>query len=452
MEFIERIKSIFTLIFVLIYLVYTFLSLEIFKDFMTLLIVFLVIINIPNIKGSSKYISFSLFLIGIAIMLIHGANVLQWQEGLNKNAGIIALIVTVPMMSFPLYYDDFQEAIINISGKYLNTSQSFYRVTSILSYSLGILLYLAGITLIFNLLKEANSKYSKILFSTALTRGFMGSSLWSPNFVGMAVVLHYLNLSWLKIAPWGFLLSIITLVFSIKYMDFLYGNNKEVNDLPQSDVHLTRDDKKSVLKLAILTFALIMIIVVSETYTGLSVLVIVPVLAFLIPPVIALLWGKQEIYISSLKDYLLKLPQMKNEFILFTAAGFFGESLNIAGVGNYISGFVHYVDIQEPFFLILIFFAAIILPSLLGIHPVIGVSTLAITLPVTQIPLQEVQYALTLLAAYGISLILSPTSGTVLVTSGLFKENPLHIGFLWNWKYSLVLCALYVGILSFVPN
>lgn len=445
-------KSIAILSFVLLYLINVLVDHNLLNTLMTFIIISLLIINIPLLKGPSKYISLALFSIGIILMFKYQATILEWQVGLIKNAGIITLLVTVPMLGFPLFYEDFQQAIMKISKKHLNTPVSFYSITTILSFCLGILLNIASMSIVSHLLNETKKQYSNNLFSSALTRGIMGCSIWSPSFVGVAVVLHYTELPWIKIAPFGILLALISLILSIKYEQYHFKDYQKIKTLTQSETKISKETSKILKRLMILGISLIFTIVFLELLTGLSVLVVVPLVSLLGPFFIALIWGKLPVFYDSFKNYANnKLPNMKNEIVLFTAAGFFGHSLNIAKIGDYISEVIYYLNIQQSYLLIAILMAIIIVFALIGVHPVITVSTILITLPVSKIPLMPIQFTLTILISYSIATLLSPISGTVLVASGILKENPFNIGLFWNWQYALILIIIYITILSVIP-
>ncbi|MFZ5946200.1 MAG: hypothetical protein ACOYVD_19090 [Bacillota bacterium] len=455
MELINRSKSVLILTFIVLFLINTFAPSLLLNNILAVIVVLVMAVNLPFLKGSSRYISICLLIISLVIMLSIDAGISEWRAGLNKNVGIVSLLVTVPMLSFPLYYDNFQKAIVQISTKYLNTSFNFYSVTSLLSYSLGIFLNVASMNITYHLLEESKERYPISIFSSALTRGFNSCSIWSPNFVGVAVILEYLNLPWIKMAPIGFLLSLTTLLFSIKYeqlIERVKPKSSEKTSYQGWKNSLVTEDRKLLFRLASIGILLILLIIITEILTGLSVLVIVPIIAFLAPFMLALLWGKGHVYKHCFNNYLWgKLPKMENEIVLFLTAGLFGQAVNSTNVGSYAVNFINSLNIQHGSILITILMLIIVLLSLLGIHPVVTTSTIALTLPISQVPLVPIQYTLTLLTAYAVAALLSPISGTVLVAAGIFKENPFNIGIGWNWKYSCSLMVLYIVLLSMIP-
>lgn len=449
---IKKIKSMAIVAFATLYLINVFIANNLLNTLMTLIIIGLLTIDLPLLKGPSRYISWGLFGIGTVLMLKFNASPMDWQTGLIQNAGIVTLLVTVPLLGFPLLYYDFQQAILKISQRYFNTPLSFYKITTLLTYSLGIILNIASISIVYHLLNDTKEQYPDYLFSSALTRGIMASGIWSPSFVGVAIVLHYTGLSWITIAPLGFLLATVSLLLSIKFEQSHYKNDQKIDALAEKGLEISGETEILLKKLIKVGFSLLFAIVLLESLTDLSVLVVVPIVSIFGPFIIALIWGKLPVFFDSLNNFTNnKLPDMKNEICLFTGAGLFGHSLDIAQIGSYVSNIINYLNIQQSFLLIVILLAIIILFSLIGVHPLISASTILITLPVTKLPLMPIQYALTVLIGYSIATILSPISGTVLIASGVLKKNPFKIGLYENGQYSVCLIIVYIIVLALIP-
>jgi hypothetical protein len=193
-------------------------------------------------------------------------------------------------------------------------------------------------------------------------------------------------------------------------------------------------------------------VVLFEVFTGHSAVVAVPVVAVFTPILIALLWKKKAVYYNSLNNYYhITLPNLKSQVVLFTLAGFFGQALNISGAGKLLSNLIYRLDIQQPIILISIFMYMIILLAIVGIHPVISVYTILVAFPVSTLPLMPMQFVLTLTTAYSLGVLLSPISGTVLITAGLTMQNPLKVGVAFNWKYAFIATIFYITVLSIIP-
>lgn len=451
--FLNKSRSILTLTFLVTYLVNIFAQLTELTFLLALLILCLLCINLPFLKGVNKYVSLILFTCGLLLLLKSNADINQWITALNKNTGLICLLATVPLLGIPLNFENFRQALADSAQKHLGIPESFYMITNILSYSIGMLLNLAGITIVYQLLNQASLRYPRSLFITALTRGYGCCVFWSPNFISVAVILHYLGLTWLEVAPWGFLLAGISVLVAYISQKITFSSlvKKEITSTKVITPSQGSEARKLMHKLIALGLFLLILIVVLESVTGESVLVIVPLIAIIFPFIIALLWKKQTIYFQDLKHYYNNsLPQMKNEIVLFAVAGFFGQSLIEAGIGDLLAKILIDLNIKYSLLYIIAFIAVMVFPSLIGIHPVVSGSTIAVTIPVTLLPLTPLQYAMTLLTGWTLAILLSPFSGTNLVTAGIAQETPLKVGIAWNWRYASILSVIYVVVLEMI--
>ncbi|KJS23559.1 MAG: hypothetical protein VR72_00095 [Clostridiaceae bacterium BRH_c20a] len=450
--YLNRLRSILTLLFIFLYFANIFMESSTINTSIALIVIFLLLINLPFLTGVNKYVSLILFLGGLVLLIYFKGDITHWISAFTKNAGLICLLITVPLLAIPLAFEDFQQAISSSTQKYLNDSQSFYLITNILAYSMGMLINVAGISIVYQLLYKSAEQYPRSLFITALTRGYGCCVFWSPNFISVAVILHYLDLPWISIAPWGFVFAGISIFVAYVLQKFssLPNANDNISDL--NFVSMDKENTKILRKLIMLGSFLLFLIVILEYFTGKSVLVIVPLVAVIFPFVVAILWKKQFIYFQALFNYYnTSLPKMKNEIVLFTVAGFFGQALTIAGIGELLPKAISNSGIEHSFLYILLIIAIMVFPSLIGIHPVVSGSTIAVTLPVSMLPLMPIQYAMTLLTGWTLAILLSPFSGTVLVTAAVTNETPFNVGMVWNWRYALILSAVYILILPFIP-
>lgn len=453
MKLLDKARSILILVFIITYLASVFFPWKGLEITLFILLFILIAISIFYLKDSNKYISFSLLIIGVITLVYFDASFDQWVESIIKNAGLVALLATVPMLGFPLFYEEFQAAISDNISKFLNTPFNYYVVIAMLTFSLSVLLNLACIPIIYHLLKNVKDQYATSLFSKAVTRGFIISIIMAPNSVSVAVVLSYLEIPWIKIVPAALIFLIISIIMIICF-ERIFNKDLYINkdNIVENENVGRNNNSYLVKKMIFMGVFLIASIILIEMFTGLSVLVCVPLVAIFVPFFISLIWKKKHVFYSSFDNYYrVTLPNMKNEVVLFTLAGFFGQALVISGAEKYLSNLIYMLDIQQPIILIGIFMFVVILLAIVGIHPVISVSSILATLPVSTLPLMPIQFALTLLSAYAIAVLLSPVSGTVLVTAGVTQENPLNISLVLNWKYAFLSTIIYIAILSIIP-
>ncbi|MGI6066440.1 MAG: hypothetical protein ACOYI2_08115 [Bacillota bacterium] len=455
MQFLDKTHSIVIILFVFSYLIDIFFPCQVLELTQFVLSLVLLMINFPFLKHANRYISISLLLVGTIILLYFDAGFDQWLKSINKNAGLVAFLATVPMLGFPLSYEDFQGAIKNKVSKYFNSPHNYYNITAFLTVTLSMLINIACIPIIYHLVKKFKDKYPLSLFSKAVTRGFSTSIIWAPNAVSIAVVLPYLKIPWVKFFPGGLFFLFITIIIIVYFEKIFNKADLKSEDNIEEYIFEGAADENStylVKKLSLMGIFILSSVVLFEVFTGHSAVVAVPVVAVFAPLLIALLWKKKNVYYNSLKNYYrITLPSLKSQIVLFMLAGFFGQALDISGAGKYLSDFIYNLNIQQPVILICIFMYMIIILAIIGIHPVISVSTILVTFPVSTLPLMPMQFVLTLTTAYSLGVLLSPISGTVLITAGLTMQNPLNVGVGINWKYAFIATIFYIALLSIFP-
>jgi hypothetical protein len=449
---LNPLRSRLTLTYLSLFLINIFLNSKSISYILAIIAVCLLFTNLPFLTSINKFVSLLLLISGIFLLRSADADLGLWVNALTKNTSLICLLISVPLLGIPLDFENFRQALAQNVKKYLDKPQSFYLITNILTYSICTLLNIAGITIIYQLLNQVSLKYPRRLFITALTRGYGCGVFWSPNLVSVAVILHYLELSWIQIAPWGFLFAGISILVAYLSQKVEYSTLiKECNAMVKAEINpKDKEATKLLRKLVVLGLFLLILIMFMEDFTGQSVVVLVPLVSVIFPFIAALLWRKMSVYYHSLKDYYREtLPNSKNEFVLFTAAGFFGQALIEAGVGDFLAEAIIASNIEQGYIYIIVIISLMASLSVIGIHPLVTGTTIALTIPVSLLPLMPIQYALTLLTGWTLAIILSPFSGTVLLTSAISSETPFKVGVGWNWRYALILIAVYSVLLSF---
>jgi len=347
MHFREKVKVVLILSFLVFFLANSFYPKEVWASLMFPIIIGIAILSFPAVRGFNRYLSVMLLGLGFYLLLSSGAQIGDWIMAWTQNAGLISLLLSVPLLGTILHFDNFQEGILQATKKYIKSDFSFYVVTALIINSLGMLLNLASIPLVKELLVKVSPKYSKATFYRALTRGFCTNLMWSPNFVSVAVVLHYLKIPWHEIAPLGIIMALVGNGLGITLEKF--NSTKWESGSEQTPPEENTVRTKALWKL------------------------------------IAIGLG--------LDDPLLLIP-----FCLF-----------LIGI-----------------------------LSIVGVHPIITISTIAVTMPVETIPLTELQLAITLLSGYLMYILLSPFSAMALVVTSVTNENPFRISFNLNWFYAIL--------------
>ena len=455
---LTNLKAGIIVLFILSYLVKAFFPMEFFPYFMGILVVLFFCISFGDLKPLNRYLIVVLMICsGFFIWL--GPDGFHWSQAIIENAGFVTLVLTVPMLGTILYFAPYETVLLSFASRFIKTSFVYYVIVMGLVAFLCSLMSLAAVPFIYQLLKPIAGKYPEELLYKALTRGFVINLFWAPNLVSVAIVMQFVHVSWQNLAMVGVGFSVLVFAAACvlgKY-EILHYEQSPVfikNDEDTTDDVVTDPDGNRYMLLLLVQVGLILTTVVGLThFAHTSNFVTVGIIALILPLVIAAPLGKTEIYRQRLDYYLFNiLPGMGNEFMLFLTIGFFGYALGklpaIALLQTQMGIFVQYgADLLALSIIIVIGAAAMI-----GVHPIITISLIAIALGKINTGLSDMQLAIALITGYIIYLLLSPISTMVMITSGLSGKNVYKMGLKLNGRYALILTVLILGVLHIWHN
>lgn len=409
------------------------------------------VLNFAAIRPSTRLISLILIGIGSYLLLSVQATPTDWAKATTHNAPLLSLVLTVPLLSSILAFEPYAQYLSRITAGLMTSPFRFYAVTATMVTFLSCLLNLASLHFVHELLRGTAAKCPASLFPRALARGFTPNVMWSPSFISVALAIQYAGISWFTVAPVGIALALAGVGCVLLIGWFEYGKLPKFapDQTNATEISLDRRTAKiGLIKLLCQTGLLISMIILLEYMTKKSALILVPLISFTGPVLLAVLYGKTKTYSRQFYEYFNeKLSRMHNETLLFSAIGFFGYALALSDFPAQIPILVSHFGLDTPFKLILLIVAAIGLLSLLGIHPMITIAAIAASLPPGSIPLSGRELAGAFLTGYVIYSICSPFSAINLIMSSLTMFNPLVVGLKQNFSFALVYMTVSIVII-----
>lgn len=415
---------------------------------MFIITIFVCVFTFNAVKRKNKIISLLFIFLGLILMIYEGAGYQDFVNGWISNAPLICFLLTIPLFSIPMHYEPYQEALLNAAmPKFTNNPFSFYAVCTILVTCLASLLNIASQVFVHNLMKGLAGNYPEGILTKAFSRGFVVNMFWSPSYMSVAIVMHYVNISWIKFVPTGFIITVVTIIIAMVIGRIEYGRCSKMEENPAATVVTPQNKGNTLLaKLLLQMGILITIIVVFQFCSGKSALVIVPAVALTGPFLLAVLFGKTDVFWTKIKEFFLNvLPKQYNEIVLFSAFGVAGYALSMSEAKTYIPLVIDYLGIHSHWILIPVIIIFVAVPCLFGLHPIVPISSIAIALPLSSTQLSDIQMTGALLTGYLTYTCLSPFSASSMLIMSLTKENALDMFIKQNWKYALaVSCAVTV--------
>jgi len=258
----------------------------------------------------------------------------------------------------------------------------------------------------------------------ALSRGFGLAALWSPFFVAMGIALTLApGASLLPLSLGGLAVALPALLLA----GYSLGRRDDSHSF--AGYPLQFDSLRIPLVLVLLVMA------GHQWLPGLGILSLITICGLTMPLLVLAVKSHRQ-GLRRYRDHIEQaVPAMHSELLLFLAAG-----VLMAG----ISALVHFSGVT----LSLQHFGAAqaaglvglsALAAIIGIHPVITVSSLAgMLMPVVTDPNL---LGLSILMSWSLGVIVSPCSGTHLAMQGRFDINAFRfLG--WNWRFGLGLYGL----------
>lgn len=453
---IPSVTTVLKILYIVLFLLQAFFPRPFFLYLTGLVALALCVLTFPATRRATRIMSVILCAAGAYLMLEFHATPGDWIKACIYNTALIALLLSVPMLSSILFFEPYETHLSRVLSRHVSSPFRFYSVVSLLLTVLASLINLAGFHFVHQLLRNTAAKYPARLFNSALIRGFLPNMMWSPSYISVAFVVQYTSLSWFDIAPLGIAMASVGTVVTLAVGWIEYGRQTGFSaNGPGSDAAKGSSQDaavRSLCKLLFQTGLLILLIVLMERLTHKSAMVIVPLVAFAGPFLLALAYGKTEAFSSQARDFFRRrLPAMNNEVVLFSAIGFFGYSLGLSDIPSYIPLLVSKMGLATPAALLPLVSCAIGLLSVAGVHPMITIATLAAALPPGSIPASSLQLAGAFLSGYVLYSILSPFSSANLLMSSLSGQSPLTLGLKQNGFFAAVFTAVTVAVILLFP-
>jgi len=415
----------------------------------TIFLIFVIVTCIILAKGPAFYLSLLGLLTGHLLLYKYDMGFDIWLDGMTKNIPLAILFVMVPVLSIPLKQGGYLKVFNYYISKYRNRSSGLFLVLTGLVFSLGSLTNLGSIRITHDLVKEA--KFPTKFLAKVYAVGFAASIAWSPYFGSVNLILHYTGVSFSRYVIFGLIYSFCILLAGnlLFYTDLTSKNEVRMRSKLNQKV---RDDNKKIKQLVLNLVGLLATVIIGEKIFDFSnMMLLVGVIAVFYAALWAILIKKFTFFLQELKGYDKKILQVKNEIVFFISVGFFGVVLANTPLQNFIEKFFQSISGFSTFFLVEIIIIITALLSSIGIHQVITITALGLSLQPGVLGLSDLSFALTLLASWIVAMIVSPFAPFNIIAGGLLKESPFHIGFKWNRLFG-ILVVIFSGIYIIFVN
>lgn len=438
-------KSILCISLAFIYLLNAFLQAPSLDIILSVICLLLVTVCFPTVKGNTRIVITLLFLIGAALLILTNANIELWLNAISKNTNFVVLLILVPIFGLPLNYGGYYTDLDIMVSKYMNTKHRIYWLPALLSHFFGSLMNMGAIPIVFQLIIHGKLPLSLLSVPSAILRGFISSIYWSPNMVSVALVTHYLNISWAEFVRVGIFFTLLSLL--VGWLSHIYSLRKSDLQLTPKILEANLEiNKRKVTELVFFCAVFLGLIIFIAVKTTFPVLKAVPLLALMYPIFWLISIGKGNVIFGAYRDYLTNsLPRFTSEIVMFLGAGFVASALISTGNDEKISLLLLDFIGLNAYLLCFFILSSIVLLSLVGITPMVTVMAYSAALKPELIGITPQLLALVLVGGWAIGALVSPFTGVTLIMSGLTQKSSFEIARA-NWLYGFIMVLLFSTI------
>ncbi len=343
---------------------------------------------------------------------------LAWGMALSGNALLIAMLAAVSFLAL----------IANPGGADSGHAPSGRRSIFTTGFGLhvfGAVVNLSALVIMANRMAVDGKLDSRQV--RLLSRCYGAAGFWSPFFGSMAAALTF--------APGAELGALIGVGVPLALLALVVTATEVSRESPDT----FRGFPMHVRSLWLPALLAVMILVIHDLAPSVSILGIIALLAPTVTLAVLALRRARPL-VTGGRHATDGLPLMRNELLLFLAAGFMAAGLT--GVFDSFGGWVPFAHFGGPQATALL--VVMVLLAVLGVHPVATIAAFG-TLLVPIAPDPNL-LAMTFLAAWAIGVVVGPWSGINLTLQGAYGVRPRDL-LRWNAGYSaLLLVAATVAL------
>ncbi|MDQ6418924.1 hypothetical protein RB620_05665 [Paenibacillus sp. LHD-117] len=416
-----------------------------------------VLLLLPRLKGSMRWLAASFLIGGAALLIMQGADARQWFEAASMNATLVTLFVFAPLFGIPVRLPAYVEALRRFYEGSVRSGTALFAGTQLLTLIMGAFINVGSIPVVYHMAfaKPHSGRMSKLL-ANAMNRGFGGAILWSPYFAAMALVTSALALSWSSLLPYVIGLSLLGVFVSlaVDWKELRAREDGQEEDagaaLEQEEETVHRGDRRASFPagLGVYLVLAIVVILLLEQAIDLPMVLIICMAAVLFP----LLWcvskGAMATYKQGLANHVsVTLPALQKEITLFLAAGFFSGSIGATGFGASVPAMLEHLPVPLWFAFSLFTVAIIVLTSLIGLHPIVPVTILATGIAPASVGVSPVYFGVLLLGSWSLSNPISPASAVNNLLAGLLRKPVFELA-KPNYAFAAVMAVVLLLYLT----
>lgn len=447
----RTVRCALTLLFAACYVVNVFLQIPFLDDVNTVLMVAVLVMSVFVSTGPSRTVGIVLIAIGAGLLVFTQAPIEEWVVALRKNAELIVMFILIPLIGIPIQFGGYKDSLRGMFARHANSEGKYYSLVSGMAAVVGSLISIAAVPLTYEISRESRLAGNKKLLGTALSRGFVTCMVWAPTSATIALVVSVTSADWVSFAPCAIACALIAELVGVLMTVLEYRKGSS-----EPSVRANADpvdggpavlDKAKMFELAVFSVLLVVFITVVSQAFGLSAIIVVA-MASLVWPVIWMLFIKRmPTYRTEFKStyFKKKLPNTKNQIVLFTGAGMLAHSIGYSGIGDMIAQALLLTTGQSVLLLTVTIVAIVLLTCAVGVHPIVATAVIGGAIDPALCGITASYLALVLSMSWALGNTICPASANVIAVADMVDASPVEVSHKWNALYTAVTAAVLIA-------
>ena len=443
--------SILMIVFVILRLINYFYAAQALQMISAGILVAILVDVLPKVNTATKFVLGMIFLAGLSLMIYSGAGLLEWLRAVLQNGNLAMMLICVPMVSMPFYYEDYQVELKKLVQARMRNVMSFLGLTTVCSNILGGLISVGAMPIIYPLFKPFAQMYNaEKFFQKSISRGYFSSGFWSPAWATVIVYSVYPDVKWVKVIPVAIVFVALYNAMSLLGIYFETRRDPQRYRIAEPEPG-TVYDKKKLRMMVLMAAVMIVSIILINTATGWDLMLVVSLVSAAFPLAAALAQRHGSTYRRLSKNYFdVSLPKVKEQLAVFILAGFLGRALEVSGAGHAMVGFIPEWLRYSPAAMVAAITVIMSLAALLGVHPTTtGTALVAVAQPAAM-GLVNYTFCLSLILGWIVAMMVAPFSAIALILSGINGQNSFANSVVLNWKFALVCTVIFSLLISLI--
>jgi hypothetical protein len=380
-------------------------------------------------RGFMQIASIVALVIGHGLLFGYDLGFKEWHTSLTKGIFLPMLFVVIPLIAVPINNGGYFESIEHFVTDRRHRIGQVYLTLAVINLALAVALNIASIIIFQRLLDPLN-----------MPRKFLAR-------LYMAVYGSYMVFS-----PYDPALNMILLYQGVSYSDYFLPGLALVIAIMGIGVFLVRIDRRllveldrrlppasgthSIRKLVELMAHVLMLIMLA--FLGSLFIPETPTILIVAGIIVlySLVWTTLVGAFDALKTELQRYSKNFDNYVQFLpfliALSFFGSAVSLTPINEHIDKILVYLLYLPPYFMLLSFMLLVAVLSLCGIHMIIPVTTLALTMTPASINLTPEAFISLLMSSWVSGMIISPLIPFTVIASSTIRAKATTFAYRWG--------------------